>query len=909
MILTPLFWAQWFAVLAVEATLVTVAAALIARRLKSANRQRAIWQGAALGLLMLATCEVTGVSRALAGLVKASTESRQTVKVIVRTFSPTIRTPAISEREEPINPQPKTASVEAPGRSVWWPAVLWLTGFVVIVARTAFARVLFLLIGKRRQTASVEALLPPLQTIAQQLGLHRRVRLLESERLSSPIVFGVFRPAICLPARFSQEFNIPHREAILAHELAHVAAHDPAWYCLADVITALWWWHPLAWWSRRQLHASSESAADEASLLVNDGPGALAECLVELGRRLTRTRSFGWLSIEGKEFQSGLGRRVTRLLSLSGGQWREARPRLWLAVCVGFFMVLLFVSAGAAWNSRSPERSSVGESWRDSIASLAWKSLVGPNQPILLAQAEPKPAVPLPLPDRGGLADQPTGAPMPRIPERHRATHEKLDRIILDEVAFDGTPFSEVVSNLSARARERDPEGKGVNVIINDWPTNHPLRIQDQRIRVQPALKNVSLRTALNAVVADGPIKWSVLQYAILFTPKHLVRDDALYTRLFKVDSNTMVKALDESLKGVFTLTSATGSTSTSEQRLDAPFHERLRRFLEISGVDMNLPKSAWYLEGLGLLTVRATLQDLDVVEERIQALNKAPPQLSIEVKFVEISENEQSGLDFLQLIGTTPAVAFAAGDAEAPAATTTLPPRSSISTGRNRGKDGLVSSPQSSNLPPAAFTGVLTDPQYRVVVRALEESKGVDILSTPGVTTLSGRQAQIKVVDVKYIVTNLDRGANGTPQPITEPIEFGRVLDVVPYVLADGYTIQMTIIPTVKEFLGYDVEAGKKFTTGAPGEETLMPLPLVRIRQVVSSATVWDGQTVVVGAGNVEAQDEPKRGATSPPKRVRKSLFVLVTPTIIDAAGNPVHGPEDFPLRSKSVPPQKPAR
>ena len=60
---------------------------------------------------------------------------------------------------------------------------------------------------------------------------------------------------------------------MLAHELAHLAGNDPAWYLLADILAAALWWHPLIWWSRRQLHAQSELAADEASLLERAGIG------------------------------------------------------------------------------------------------------------------------------------------------------------------------------------------------------------------------------------------------------------------------------------------------------------------------------------------------------------------------------------------------------------------------------------------------------------------------------------------------------------------------------------------------------------------------------------------------------------------------------------------------------------
>jgi general secretion pathway protein D len=52
---------------------------------------------------------------------------------------------------------------------------------------------------------------------------------------------------------------------------------------------------------------------------------------------------------------------------------------------------------------------------------------------------------------------------------------------------------------------------------------------------------------------------------------------------------------------------------------------------------------------------------------------------------------------------------------------------------------------------------GILSDPQYRVVLRAFEQRSGVDLLSAPSITTLSGRQAQIQSVEARTVVTGLN--------------------------------------------------------------------------------------------------------------------------------------------------------
>jgi general secretion pathway protein D len=157
------------------------------------------------------------------------------------------------------------------------------------------------------------------------------------------------------------------------------------------------------------------------------------------------------------------------------------------------------------------------------------------------------------------------------------------------------------------------------------------------------------------------------------------------------------------------------------------------------------------------------------------------------------------------------------------------------------------------------------------------------------------------------------------TPQPA--PIPFGQTLDVIPFVSADGYTIQLNIVPTFTEFLGYDTDLARQFRTVVPNlpvQDT--PLPRFRVRQVATSAIVWDGQTVVLGgliAENVKKTREkvpvlgdiPLLGRlfrTEAADSTKKNLVIFVTPTIIDPAGNRVHAPDNLPYDPNRVPEQK---
>jgi type II secretory pathway component GspD/PulD (secretin) len=228
---------------------------------------------------------------------------------------------------------------------------------------------------------------------------------------------------------------------------------------------------------------------------------------------------------------------------------------------------------------------------------------------------------------------------------------------------------------------------------------------------------------------------------------------------------------------------------------------------------------------------------------------------------------------------------------------------------------------------------GILTEAQRRVVFQALEQRREVNILDAPKTTTLSGRPAQMKNVRSRYIVTDLDwsyqgtNGAGGTNDrlqalPLAEPFELGPLLDVNPYALADGQTIQMTLIPTLTEFVGYDLDqrSRREIVTMPDGRKEIVtvpdqPLPIFRKLQMVSSAIVRDGQTVVLAGGSEQLLANPKRntplpkGAKMPGEIKTTSLLIFVTPTLVDPAGNRINKPEDLPPGIPAQPPAVPEK
>lgn len=173
--------------------------------------------------------------------------------------------------------------------------------------------------------------------------------------------------------------------------------------------------------------------------------------------------------------------------------------------------------------------------------------------------------------------------------------------------------------------------------------------------------------------------------------------------------------------------------------------------------------KAIFFNDRTGVLFVRATLRDLDIIEGALQALNITPPQVTIETRIAEISQRDNKAVGFDWYLGNV-----LIGDGKAGIQGGTAPSYADSSSAANpqgtfpnppiarQATDTLITSGLRNNasIPTVAtLSGILTDPQFRLVIRALEQREGVDLLSAPKVTTLSGRQARISIEDTQTII------------------------------------------------------------------------------------------------------------------------------------------------------------
>jgi beta-lactamase regulating signal transducer with metallopeptidase domain len=183
----------------------------------------------------------------------------------------------------------------------------------------------------------------------------------------------------------------------------------------------------------------------------------------------------------------------------------------------------------------------------------------------------PRDSTPLPNPYRA--ANRPNANP-------GRATiNRKLDAIILQNYEVQGDlELSEVIKDLQRRIRELDANKVGVNMIISSFTDKPPrgasgdeslspgvdpftgqpvpqtmsgLRVEDYKITIDPALRNVSLRSVLDAIVrvASPPeganqnvgINYSIEDYAVVF---HREQPPVLWTRTYRINPEIVQQRL-----------------------------------------------------------------------------------------------------------------------------------------------------------------------------------------------------------------------------------------------------------------------------------------------------------------------------------------------------------------------------
>ncbi|MFP6871920.1 MAG: Amuc_1098 family type IV pilus outer membrane protein [Verrucomicrobiales bacterium] len=577
--------------------------------------------------------------------------------------------------------------------------------------------------------------------------------------------------------------------------------------------------------------------------------------------------------------------------------------------------------------------------------------------------------------DLGGGGDDSTG---------REYIARKLRETIIPSIVFDEATVDEAIEYLRQKSIEFDPfetdaAEKGVNIVRrqNVPGPDGTAPVEEQTITLR--LRNVPLAEALRYVAEGAGMKYKIEPYTVVVLPLWQGTND-LYTRTFRVPPDFLSSTVGDGGGGDVVddpfATGGDGGGTSLKPRQSA------KEILMSHGITFPDGASAFFNPRTSTLVARNTQNNMELIEVLVEELLKqVQNQVYITTKFVEITQRNYDELGFDWMLGQfniansdrvfgsggtvgnqRPSMNsqdypfVPPGGGENPVPTGQFPVTTGLRFGgdavQNNAIDGLLNQQiLTSTLSPGIFGigGVLTDPQFQVVIRALQQRKGTDLMTAPSIVTRSGQRAKIEIIREFIYPTEFDppeipqdfgggnnfggggfgggfaglqpnfgQAPNSFPVTPANPTAFemrpvGVTLEVDPVVGADGFTIELNIAPEVVEFEGF-INYGSPIQTGAVdalGNPTTVVLtenritqPVFSTRKLTTAVTIWDGQTVAIGGliredvQHVEDKvplfgDIPLIGRffrTTSEHHFKKNLMIFVTARLIDPAGQPIN-------------------
>jgi beta-lactamase regulating signal transducer with metallopeptidase domain len=194
---------------------------------------------------------------------------------------------------------------------VVWPvgSVLWFAWAVLHICR--FRRLL-----KHARPASV-LLRDQVGFLARKMGIRRCPSIWLVPGAVSPMVWTLGgRPRLLFPAKLLDQLDREQRATLLTHELAHVRRRDHWVRALEILVSGLYWWHPVVWWARHELHEAEEQCCDAWVVdTLKDAGRAYALALLQTVAFFSKVRSTLPLTASGIGQVPHLRRRLTMIMN------------------------------------------------------------------------------------------------------------------------------------------------------------------------------------------------------------------------------------------------------------------------------------------------------------------------------------------------------------------------------------------------------------------------------------------------------------------------------------------------------------------------------------------------------------------------------------------------------------------
>jgi len=185
-------------------------------------------------------------------------------------------------------PEAEAATFAFPALSEWleayYPVVvtLWLLGFGLFLLRLCGG--LFYISRLRREGLFLVETewQERMAGLSERLALSRPVALFQSALVYAPVAIGYLKPVVLLPVGLLNQLSPAEVEAVLAHELAHIARRDWVFNLLQAFIESVFYFHPAVWWMSGIVRREREDCCDDTAVALCGSPLHYAKALLRV---------------------------------------------------------------------------------------------------------------------------------------------------------------------------------------------------------------------------------------------------------------------------------------------------------------------------------------------------------------------------------------------------------------------------------------------------------------------------------------------------------------------------------------------------------------------------------------------------------------------------------------------------
>lgn len=215
----------------------------------------------------------------------------------------------------------------------------WICGVLLLTARPVFAWQQVRRLRRSATALTETTVLLRVAEICRAIGLRRDLQVAQSDKVASPTVIGWLKPVILLPPSTLCGLSAAELDAILAHELGHIARRDYLVNAAQILMETVFFYHPVVWLVSSAMRITREECCDDIAVATTGDATRYAQALLWLEQHRNDVPvPQPVLSSQGGQ----LLQRIRRILQRSNSQTSSSAP-----IAAGLLFLFLSIAVGS----------------------------------------------------------------------------------------------------------------------------------------------------------------------------------------------------------------------------------------------------------------------------------------------------------------------------------------------------------------------------------------------------------------------------------------------------------------------------------------------------------------------------------------------------------------------------------